>query len=115
MSSRESRRAKAARLFAPQQAVDDEIGPEAGAEVPRHGLRIVEDATHAFGTRVDGRTIGAFGDVTCFSFDPVKVITSIDGGAVVVGDPAVLERLRHWRFLGIDRETLARFKNRLML
>jgi dTDP-4-amino-4,6-dideoxygalactose transaminase len=77
----------------------------------RHGLRIVEDATHAFGTRVDGRTIGAFGDVTCFSFDPVKVITSIDGGAVVVGDPAVLERLRHWRFLGIDRETLARYKN----
>jgi dTDP-4-amino-4,6-dideoxygalactose transaminase len=77
----------------------------------RHDLRIVEDATHAFGTRVDGRTIGSFGDVTCFSFDPVKVITSIDGGAVVVGDPAVLERLRHWRFLGIDRETLARYKN----
>ncbi len=49
--------------------------------------------------------------MTCFSFDPVKVITSIDGGAVVVGDAAALERLRHWRFLGIDRETLARYKN----
>jgi dTDP-4-amino-4,6-dideoxygalactose transaminase len=49
--------------------------------------------------------------VTCFSFDPVKVITSIDGGAVVVNDAAMLERLRHWRFLGIDRETLARYKN----
>ena len=77
----------------------------------RHGLRVVEDATHAFGTRVDGRAIGSFGDVTCFSFDPVKVITSIDGGAVVVNDAATLERLRHWRFLGIDRETLARYKN----
>jgi dTDP-4-amino-4,6-dideoxygalactose transaminase len=51
------------------------------------------------------------GDVTCFSFDPVKVITSIDGGAVVVGDRALLERLRHWRFLGIDRETHERYKN----
>ena len=77
----------------------------------RHRLRVVEDATHAFGTRVDGRAIGSFGDVTCFSFDPVKVITSIDGGAVVVGDAGALERLRHWRFLGIDRETLARYQN----
>jgi dTDP-4-amino-4,6-dideoxygalactose transaminase len=77
----------------------------------RHRLRIVEDATHAFGTRVDGRPIGSFGDVTCFSFDPVKVITSIDGGAVVVNDAGDLERLRHWRFLGIDRETLARYQN----
>lgn len=77
----------------------------------RHRVRIVEDATHAFGTRVDGRAVGSFGDITCFSFDPVKVITSIDGGAVVVGDAAVLEQLRHWRFLGIDRETMARYKN----
>jgi dTDP-4-amino-4,6-dideoxygalactose transaminase len=76
-----------------------------------HRLRIVEDATHAFGTRIDGRAIGSFGDVTCFSFDPVKVITSIDGGAVVVNDATTLEQLRHWRFLGIDRETLARYKN----
>ena len=81
------------------------------AVAERHHLRIVEDATHAFGTRVDSRPIGSFGDVTCFSFDPVKVITSIDGGAVVVNDVGDLERLRHWRFLGIDRETLARYQN----
>ncbi|HEU4367467.1 MAG TPA: DegT/DnrJ/EryC1/StrS family aminotransferase [Methylomirabilota bacterium] len=77
----------------------------------RHRLRVVEDATHAFGTRVAGRAIGAFGDVTCFSFDPVKVITSIDGGAVIVGDAVELERVRHLRFLGIDRETHERYKN----
>ena len=81
------------------------------AVAERHRLRIVEDATHAFGTRVDGRPIGSFGDVTCFSFDPVKVITSIDGGAVIVGDDGDIDRLRHWRFLGIDRETLARYQN----
>ena len=49
-----------------------------------HGLRVVEDATHAIGTSVGDRKIGSFGDITCFSFDPVKVITSIDGGAVVL-------------------------------
>jgi dTDP-4-amino-4,6-dideoxygalactose transaminase len=72
-------------------------------------LQIVEDATHA----APGWTaaIGSFGDVTCFSFDPVKVITSIDGGAVIVGDNGDIDRLRHWRFLGIDRETLARYQN----
>jgi dTDP-4-amino-4,6-dideoxygalactose transaminase len=81
------------------------------AMAERHRVRIVEDATHAFGSRADGRLIGSFGDITCFSFDPVKVITSIDGGAVVVSDRAMLERLRHWRFLGIDRETHERYKN----
>jgi dTDP-4-amino-4,6-dideoxygalactose transaminase len=77
----------------------------------RRRLRVVEDATHAFGSRAEGRPIGSAGDITCFSFDPVKVITSIDGGAVVVGDRALLERLRQWRFLGIDRETHERYKN----
>jgi dTDP-4-amino-4,6-dideoxygalactose transaminase len=77
----------------------------------RKGIRIVEDATHAFGSRVDGRRIGSFGDITCFSFDPVKVITSIDGGAVVVNDARELERLRHYRLLGIDRDTIERYKN----
>jgi dTDP-4-amino-4,6-dideoxygalactose transaminase len=77
----------------------------------RHRLRVIEDATHAFGSRRGGRPVGSFGDIACFSFDPVKVITSIDGGAVVVGDRALLERLRQWRFLGIDRETHERYKN----
>jgi len=76
-----------------------------------HRLRVVEDATHAFGTRVDGVPVGSFGDITCFSFDPVKVITSIDGGAIVVADPHDVERLRHYRLLGIDRDTIERYKN----
>lgn len=76
------------------------------------GLRVIEDACHAFGTLVDGRPIGSFGDMAVFSFDPVKVVTSIDGGCVIVRDPAELERLRHLRFLGVDRETTERYKNR---
>ena len=34
-----------------------------------HGLRLIEDAAHAFGSTYKGRKIGGFGDVTCFSFD----------------------------------------------
>src|SRR5216684_4476746 len=48
----------------------------------QHGLRVIEDATHAFGSTYRGEKIGSFGDIACFSFDPVKIITSIDGGAV---------------------------------
>jgi len=78
----------------------------------RHHLRVIEDATHAFGSRYNGRPIGSFGDITCFSFDPVKIITSIDGGAVVVNTPEEAERLHHMRLLGIDRDTTERYKNR---
>jgi dTDP-4-amino-4,6-dideoxygalactose transaminase len=77
----------------------------------RHGLRVVEDATHAFGTLVDGRPVGSFGDITCFSFDPVKVVTSIDGGAVVVNSEDELNRIARHRLLGIDRDTAERYKN----
>jgi dTDP-4-amino-4,6-dideoxygalactose transaminase len=76
-----------------------------------HGLRVIEDATHAFGTVVDGEPIGGFGDLTCFSFDPVKIITSIDGGAVVLPPGTEPERAKHLRLLGIDKDTELRYRN----
>ncbi|HXN08102.1 MAG TPA: DegT/DnrJ/EryC1/StrS family aminotransferase, partial [Candidatus Acidoferrales bacterium] len=78
----------------------------------KRGLRVIEDACHGFGSLVDGKRIGSFGDIAAFSFDPVKVVTSIDGGCVIVQDHAELERLRHLRLLGIDRDTTERYKNR---
>jgi dTDP-4-amino-4,6-dideoxygalactose transaminase len=73
-----------------------------------HALRVVEDATHAFGSAVAGRSVGSFGDLACFSFDPVKVITSVDGGAIVLpnAEDAVVARER--RVLGIDRDAVDR-------
>jgi dTDP-4-amino-4,6-dideoxygalactose transaminase len=76
-----------------------------------HGLRVIEDATHAFGSTYHGRPIGSFGDLTCFSFDPVKVVTAIDGGAVVCRNQEELTRLQHYRLLGIDKDTVERYKN----
>lgn len=68
----------------------------------RHGLRVVEDAAHAFGTRSRGRLVGSFGDVACFSFDPIKNITCGQGGAIVTGDAAVTAAARRMRNLAIE-------------
>lgn len=76
------------------------------------GLRVIEDAMHAFGTRIESRPIGGFGDITCFSFDPVKIITSIDGGCVIVNNEDEYRQLQHLRILGVDKDTTERYKNR---
>jgi dTDP-4-amino-4,6-dideoxygalactose transaminase len=77
----------------------------------RHGLRVIEDGCHAFGSTIDGKKIGSYGDITCFSFDPVKIITSIDGGCVVVNSPEEVQKLQRLRLLGVDKDTTERYKN----
>ncbi|HTU70575.1 MAG TPA: DegT/DnrJ/EryC1/StrS family aminotransferase [Candidatus Baltobacteraceae bacterium] len=75
------------------------------------GLRVVEDACHGFGSTIDGKKIGSYGDIACFSFDPVKIITSIDGGCVVVNSEDELRKLHHLRILGVDKDTTERYRN----
>jgi dTDP-4-amino-4,6-dideoxygalactose transaminase len=78
----------------------------------RHGLRVIEDACHAFGTTVGGAKIGSTGDLQFFSFDPVKIITSIDGGCVVTPDRDEVDRLQRLRLLGVDKDTTLRYQNK---
>lgn len=68
-----------------------------------HGLRIIEDAAHAIGTRCGNRLVGAKGDLVCFSFHPNKNITSIEGGAIVCFDATVAQRIERLRFHGIEK------------
>lgn len=75
-------------------------------------LRVVEDACHAFGTMLAGKKIGSDRDMAVFSFDPVKVVTSVDGGAVVCGSEEEMVRLQRMRLLGVDKDTTQRYKNR---
>ena len=76
----------------------------------RHGLRVIEDAAHAFGCTYKGRKIGSFGDLACFSFDGLKNITSGEGGAVVTSDPGVIQAVQDARLLGVQRDTEKRYQ-----
>lgn len=75
----------------------------------RRGLRVVEDATHALGSHYpDEVMVGGRGDLACFSFDPVKIITSLDGGAVVAQSAEDARRARSFRDVGITRDSHSR-------
>jgi dTDP-4-amino-4,6-dideoxygalactose transaminase len=76
----------------------------------RYGLRVIEDAAHAFGCTYEGRKIGSFGDLACFSFDGIKNITSGEGGAVVTSDPGVIQAVQDARLLGVQRDTEKRYQ-----
>ncbi|MBF0361482.1 MAG: DegT/DnrJ/EryC1/StrS family aminotransferase [Oligoflexia bacterium] len=81
-----------------------------------HKFIVVEDAAHAFGSKYrfqDERLapIGSFGHLTCFSFDPIKVVTCGEGGAVCTNNSEWAERIRKKRILGIDKDTWSRYKN----
>jgi len=71
----------------------------------RHGLRVIEDAAHAFGTEYKGRKVGSFGDISCFSFDGIKNITSGEGGCIVTNDPCVINKISNARLLGVENDS----------
>jgi dTDP-4-amino-4,6-dideoxygalactose transaminase len=75
----------------------------------RHGLRVIEDAAHAFGSTHGGKQVGGFGDIACFSFDGIKNITSGEGGCVVTNDPTVLGKAQDARLLGVEKDTEKRY------
>ncbi|MFM6928223.1 MAG: DegT/DnrJ/EryC1/StrS family aminotransferase [Bdellovibrio sp.] len=75
----------------------------------KYNLRIIEDAAHSFGGSYKGKKIGSFGDITCFSFDGIKNITSGEGGAVVSRDVEVMQRVQDARLLGVEKDTVKRF------
>ena len=52
----------------------------------KHKLRVIQDSAHAFGSTFNNKLIGSFGDISCFSFDGIKNITSGEGGCVVSDD-----------------------------
>jgi UDP-4-amino-4,6-dideoxy-N-acetyl-beta-L-altrosamine transaminase len=68
-----------------------------------YGFSIIEDASHAVGARYQGEPVGygRYSDVTVFSFHPVKIITSGEGGMALTNDPALASQMRKLRSHGI--------------
>ena len=76
-----------------------------------HEVRVVHDAAHSLGSRHRGRAIGSFSDLCMFSFDPVKTITCIDGGALVVTREDEQQRLQQMRLIGMGQASSVMYKN----
>ena len=74
-----------------------------GALAERHGLLVVEDAAQAHAAALDGRPVGAFGQVAAFSFYPTKNMTAGEGGMVVTPDADVARMVRLLRNQGMER------------
>ncbi len=70
----------------------------------RHGLLVIEDACHALGASYKNRKIGGIGDMTVFSFHPVKSITTGEGGAILTNNPDFHKKLIHLRTHGITKD-----------
>jgi UDP-4-amino-4,6-dideoxy-N-acetyl-beta-L-altrosamine transaminase len=71
-----------------------------------YGFTVIEDASHAIGGRYRDTAVGscAFSDMTVFSFHPVKIVTTGEGGMVLTNSPELVERLRLLRSHGITRD-----------
>ena len=72
----------------------------------KYGFSIIEDASHAIGAYYNGKPVGCceFSDITVFSFHPVKIITTGEGGAAVTNDSLLAEKIRSLRSHGITRD-----------
>lgn len=72
----------------------------------RYGFRIIEDASHAIGGKYRGHYIGdcRYSDITIFSFHPVKIITTAEGGMALTNDDALAQRMDLLRSHGITRD-----------
>lgn len=93
--------------FAGQACDLDELVGIAAAQ----GITVIEDAAHAVGTELKGRRIGSHGTTACFSFHPIKNITTGEGGMITTGRADLADKFRLLRFHGVNRDAWSRYGN----
>ena len=71
-----------------------------------YGFKVIEDASHAIGGKYSGSAIGSckYSDITVFSFHPVKIVTTAEGGVAVTNDKHLYEKMKLFRTHGITRD-----------
>jgi perosamine synthetase len=77
-------------------------------------IKLIRDASHSFASMDDGKVVGLSSgeDATCFSFDPIKNITCGEGGAILIKDSSIAEKLTSQKMLGIVRSTWHSFSQK---
>lgn len=78
---------------------------ELAAIAERHNLRLIYDAAHAFGVRVNGKPIGHYGDLSMFSFHATKLYHSIEGGMLTFKDSGLTQTFNYLKNFGFKSET----------
>jgi dTDP-4-amino-4,6-dideoxygalactose transaminase len=70
----------------------------------KYGFNIIEDASHAIGAKYQGEPVGncRYSDITVFSFHPVKIITTAEGGLAVTNQDALVQKMNLLRSHGIS-------------
>ncbi len=74
------------------------------------GIPVIEDAAHALGAKYNGKIIGSNSRFTCFSFQAIKHMTTVDGGAIALKDINDMTPVRKLRWFGLDKK-VARLEN----
>ncbi len=75
----------------------------------KQNIRILEDAAHAFPSKIENKMVGSFGEATCFSFYANKTITTGEGGMLTTTNEEIYHRAGQMRLHGIDRDVWNRY------
>ncbi len=71
----------------------------------KHNLKVIYDAAHAFGAKINKTAVGNYGDVSMFSFHATKLFNTIEGGCLTFKDPALKEKAELFKNFGIKSES----------
>jgi len=77
----------------------------------KHNIRVIHDAAHSLGSYYNNKKVGTFSDICMFSFDPVKTITCIDGGALIVKTQDEVSSLHQMRLIGMNQSASIMYGN----
>ena len=78
----------------------------------KYDLRVVHDGAHTFGSSYKGKKVGSFSDMTMLSFDPVKTVTALDCGVLIVSSEDELHRIHELRILGMGQPPAVMYQNK---
>jgi perosamine synthetase len=74
----------------------------------QNNLKVIEDCAHCAGGVYKSKKLGTWGDIGCFSFEEKKCMTTGDGGMICSNDVELIEPLKPYRWVGIDKDTWKR-------